>query len=225
MAHNGQKGFCRYHWRNVQHIIDTYGKRQSATNPSVTRYGRHNGGVGSINLMLMAEELLGDHLDSPPTLRGEYLQRMDGESTEEHLERITGWLSESIESGIPILFYIRRYQRTADGRQPRLVFGHHVVVTSLEEISRTEAGVLRSSFTFVDSSSGRVDQGDLMVAEREFTAPTFTYRFDGDRALTTEKVRTGRPLLEVRVPSYESRRSAETEIMVAHFATFADNAD
>ena len=62
-----------------------------------------------------------------------------------------------------------------------------------------------------------------MVADQEFTAPTFTYRFDKDRALTTERLRTDRPLLEVHVPSYESGRSRGTEIMVAHFATFADN--
>ena len=131
--------------QTVQHIIDTYGKRRSATNPSVVRYGQHNGGVGSINLMLMAEELLGDHLDSPPTLRGEYLQRMDGESSEDHLERITGWFSESVASGVPVIFYLRRYERTSDARQPRMVFGHHVVVTSLEkEGSKIDRGALRS---------------------------------------------------------------------------------
>lgn len=102
--------------QTVQHLIDTYGKRQSATNPSITRYGRHNGGVGSVNLMLMAEELLGDHLDSPPTLRGEYLHRMDGETSEEHLERITGWFSESIESGIP-------YSSTCAATGARLMAG------------------------------------------------------------------------------------------------------
>ena len=207
----------------VEHLIDTYGLRPSATKPSVMRYGRHNGGVGSVNLMLMAEELLGDHLDSPPNLRGEYLHRLDDEPTEQHLTRIAGWFSQSIESGMPVLFYIRRYERTANGRQPRMVFGHHVVVTSLEEeVSKTDREVPRIGFTFVDSSSGRVEQGDLVVAGREFTAPTFTYRFEGNRALTAEKLRTGRPLLEVRVPSYESGRGPETEIMVAHFATFAD---
>ena len=60
----------------VRQIIDTYGTRQSATNPSVVRYGPHNGGVGSVNLMVMARELLGDHLESPPDLRGEYLHRL-----------------------------------------------------------------------------------------------------------------------------------------------------
>ena len=61
----------------------------------------------------------------------------------------------------------------------------------------------------------------MRVAEREFTAPTFTYRFDGDRALTKEKVRTGRPLLELRIPSYESANPPEKTIITAHFATFA----
>ena len=111
--------------------------------------------------MLMAEELLGDHLDSPPTLRGEYLHRMDGESTEKHLERITGWFSESIESGIPVLFYIRRYERTSDGRQPRMVFGHHVVFTSLEgEISKTDRGVLRVHLRRLVVGSSRSRRSD-----------------------------------------------------------------
>lgn len=207
--------------QTVQHIIDTYGKRRSSTNPSVTRYGPHNGGVGSVNLMLMARELLSEHLDSPPTLRGEYLHRAEGESTEEHLQRVTEWFSESIESGIPVLFYLRGYRRTSGRAQPSNTFGHHVVVTSLDgEIGTTEGGTPRIGFTFVDSSSGRVERGDLFVAEQDFTAPTFTYRFDRDRALTTERVRTGRPLLEVRAPSYESAHPPRAEIIVAHFATF-----
>ncbi len=210
--------------QTVQHIIDEYGKRQSATNPSVKRYGPHNGGVGSVNLLLMAKDLLSDHLDSPRSLRGEYLHRIDSESPEDHLKRITGWFARSIESGVPVIQYMRRYQRTSHGGRPRMIFGHHVVVTAIEEQpSESSNATARAAFTFVDSSSGRVDHGELVIAKHEFTAPTFTYRFEGERALTTEKLRTGRPLLEIRVPSYESGNSSKTEIMVAHFATFAGN--
>ena len=206
----------------VRQLIDTYGQRTSATNPSVTRYGPHNGGVGSINLMLMARELLDDHLESPPTLRGEYLHRLDGESTREHLDRIRRWFAESIETGIPVLFYIRAYRRASDGNRPGMVFGHHVVLTSFDEQGvTTESGSPRIGFTFVDSGSGRVDRGELLVAERDFTAPTFTYLFEEDRAVTSEQLRTGRPLLEIRVASYESANPPETTILLAHFATFA----
>ena len=64
----------------VRHLIDTYGKRRSATNPSVTRYGRHNGGVGSVNLLLMARELLAERRPrrrgaARPELRQVLLQR------------------------------------------------------------------------------------------------------------------------------------------------------
>ena len=208
--------------QTVRQVIDTYGQRRSATNPSVTRYGRHNGGVGSVNLMLMATELLADHLESPPTLRGEYLHRIDGESTGQHLARITGWFSESIDSGIPVLFYIRAYGRTSGRSSPSMVFGHHVVITSLDGAGvATDGGAQRLGFTFVDSSSGRVDHGDLLVAKQQFTAPTFTYRFDGERAVTDERLRTGRPLLEVRIRSYESANPPEETILLAHFATFA----
>ena len=170
----------------------------------------------------MAQELVHDHLDTPPTLRGEYLHRAEEESPLEHFERITRTFSESIESGTPVLLYLRRYQRTADGKRPRMVFGHHVVVTSVGVVTPGPGPEeLRTPFTFVDSSSGRVDQGEIAMAERDFTAPTFTYELDSGRAKTIEKLRTGRPLLEMRVPSYESGRSAKTEIMVAHFATFA----
>ncbi len=206
----------------VRHIIDTYGMRRSATNPSVTRYGPHNGGVGSVNLMLMATELLGDHLESPPELRGEYLHRMEDEPTAEHLARIADWFSQSIESGVPILFYIRGYRRTSARTAPGTVFGHHVVITSLDTVPGATGGdAERIGFTFVDSSSGRVDRGELRVAEREFTAPTFTYRFEGERAVTDERVRTGRPVLEVRIRSYESAYPPDETIMLAHFATFA----
>ncbi len=206
----------------VRHIIDTYGMRRSATNPSVTRYGRHNGVVGSVNLMLMATELLGDHLELPPELRGEYLHRKDDESTTEHLARIVDWFSRSIESGVPILFYIRGYRRTSARTAPGMVFGHHVVITSLDaEPGATGGDAERIDFTFVDSSSGRVDRGVLRVAEREFTAPTFTYRFEGESAVTDEQVRTGRPVLEVRIRSYESAYPPDDTIMLAHFATFA----
>ena len=206
----------------VRHIIDTYGKRRSATNPSVTRYGPHNGGVGSVNLMLMATELLADHLESPPALKGEYLHRLDGETTGQHLARIRGWFSESIDSGIPVLFYIRAYRRTSARSSPPMVFGHHVVITSLDEgAGTTDDGAQRLGITFVDSSSGRVENGDLLVAGEEFTAPTFTYRFEGERALSDERVRTGRPSLEVRIRSYESAYPSEQTILLAHFATFA----
>lgn len=209
--------------QTVRHIIDTYGKRRSATNPSVTRYGPHNGGVGSVNLMLMATELVADHLDSPPALRGEYLHRVDEESPRQHLERITDLFSESIDSGIPVLFYIRAYQRTSGRSSPRMVFGHHVVITSLDEGGvMNDDGVPQVGFTFVDSSSGRVDRGKLLVAKQEFTAPTFTYRFEGERAVTEERIRTGRPLLEVRIRSYESANPPEETILLAHFATFAE---
>ena len=206
----------------VQYLIDTYGKRQSATNPSVKRYGTHNGGVGSVNLMLMARELLADHLESPPNLRGEYLQRQGEESTDQHFERITDWFANSIDSGVPVILYLRRYERTSQNRQPRMVFGHHVVVTSLDgKLSKADDGAGRIGFTFVDSSSGRTDHAELRVSAADFTVPTFTYRFEGERALTDGDLRTGRALLEVNAPSYESRRSSESEVMVAHFATFA----
>ncbi len=210
--------------QTVRQIIDTYGTRTSVTNPSVARYGPHNGGVGSVNLMVMARELLGDHLESPPTLRGEYLQQRDGESNREHLERIVGWFSESIDSGIPVLFYLRGYKRTSGhSRQPPMTFGHHVVILSLDgALEDVEGKASRIGFTFADSSSGRVDQGVLQVADQVFTAPTFTYRFEGERALTTERIRSGRPLLEVRIPSYESAYPPGTDIITAHFATFAD---
>ena len=55
----------------------------------------------------------------------------------------------------------------------------------------------------------------------ELTAPTFTYRFDGERALTDERVLTARPLLEVRIRSYESANPPAKTILLAHFATFA----
>ena len=66
---------------------------------------------------------------------------MEDESTEDHLGRITKWFSESIESGVPILFCLSSYRRTSDGRQSRMMFGHHVVVTSLDgAIERTDGG-------------------------------------------------------------------------------------
>jgi hypothetical protein len=174
--------------------------------------------------MLMATELLAEHLESPPTLRGEYLHRTNGESTGQHFARITGWLSESIDAGVPVLFYIRAYRRTSGGSLPRMVFGHHVVITSLDGGRvTTDDGAQQIGFTFVDSSSGRVDHGDLLVARQEFTAPTFTYRFDGERAMTAERVQTGRPVLEVRIRSYESANSPEETILLAHFATFAQS--
>ncbi len=172
--------------------------------------------------MLMATELVADHLESPPALRGEYLHRVAGESTGQHLARITGWFSESIHSGVPVLFYIRAYRRTSGPSSPRMVFGHHVVITSLDGGGvTTDGGAQQIGFTFVDSSSGRVDHGDLLVAKQEFTAPTFTYRFDGERAATDERGRTGRPVLEVRIRSYESANPPEETILLAHFATFA----
>ena len=212
--------------KTVLQIIETYGKRQSSTNPSVKRYGSHNGGVGSVNLMLMAKELLADHMESPPTLRGEYLQRREEESTEEHLARVVSWFSNSIDSGVPILFYLRCYHRNSDDRKPQMVFGHHVVITALdEEIEETGEGTFRIGFEFVDSSTGRADSGFLKVAEEDFTAPTFTYRFENDRAVTTENIVTGRPLLDVRIPSYASANPPKTRIVTAHFATFADQDD
>ncbi len=207
----------------VLHLIETYGKRQSATNPSVTRYGTHNGGVGSVNLMLMAKELLGDHLESPPALRGEFLHRQVDETSNEHLERIKHWISGSIDSGVPVLFYLRCYHRTVD-KKPEMVFGHHVVITAIDErVAETTSGGRRVGFTFIDSSSGHVDHGYLAIAERKFTAPTFTYRFKDSRALTTETVRTGRPLLEVSILSYEAANPPRTRIVTGHFATFARN--
>ena len=204
----------------VQWIIDKYGLRQSATNPSVTRYGRHNGGVGSVNLMLMATELLTDHLPSPPALRGEYLHKADSESPDEHLRRIETWFQRSLDSGIPVLLYVRGYQRTSGQRTPRTTFGHHVVVTELT--SQTSEDAREIKFRFADSSTGQLVHGEMQIAEDEFTAPTFTYRFEGHRALTSQQTRTGRPLLEVRVPSYEQANSTENEVVVAHFATLAD---
>lgn len=209
----------------VEHLIEAYGQRASATNPSVTRYGRHNGGVGSVNLMLMAKEVLADHLGSPAPIVGEYLQRREGESPEEHLLRIAGWFEDSIESGVPVILYVRRYQRTTEPRAPRMVFGHHVVVTSVgvpEEHDSLTSGRDRVPFGFVDSASGTAERGELTLAGRTFTAPTYRYRFEGSRAFTTEEVRTGSPLLEVRVPRYDTPRSLEKEVTVAHFATFAD---
>ncbi len=208
--------------QTVQHLIDTYGRRRSATNPSVARYGRHNGGVGSVNLMLMARELLAEHLEAPPDLRGEYLQGRSDEPPERHLGRVASWLRSSIDDGVPAILYLRRYERTADRRHPRMVFGHHVVVTSVgDETVPGPDGQPQIPFTFVDSASGRADEGFLAVAAQEFTAPTYTYHFDGDRALTQEEIRRGRPLLETRVASYERGRSSAREIMLAHFATFA----
>lgn len=206
----------------VRRLIKTYGRRDSATRPSVKRYGTHNGGVGSINLMLMARELLADHLDSPPNLRGEYLQRREDETTNQHLERIKDWFSTSIDSGFPVLFYIRCYNRT-DQREPPVVFGHHVVITAMaEDVTQVDGESPRVGFTFIDSSSGRVHQGFLEVARDDFTTPTFTYRFQGKRALTTKSVRSDRPLLEFRARSYERTWPHKTRIIAAHFATFAD---
>ena len=207
----------------VKYLINTYGKRQSATKPSVKRYGNHNGGVGSVNLMIMAQELLGDHLEKPPTLRGEYLHRLENESSGEHFDRIVSWFSNSIDSGFPVLFYIRCYHRSSNGKKPTIVFGHHVVITQLDsETKETENGEHRVSIRFADSASGRVERGYLTVSEKEFTAPTFTYSFEKDRVVTNEKLETGRPLLEIRADSYESSNPPKTRIITAHFATFAE---
>ncbi|MGI9518214.1 MAG: hypothetical protein ACR2NP_14255 [Pirellulaceae bacterium] len=210
--------------QTVQHIIDTYGKRESATKRRVTRYGPHNGGVGSVNLMIMAREVLDDHLESPPTLRGEYLHQHEDESTEEHLDRIAGWFSNSIEAGVPVLFYVRSYQRRSDRAKPRMIFGHHIVITSIDtDTPPTKSGVSRARITFVDSGTGRVGTGYLSVARADFTAPTFTYELRDGRAAQTESVRTGRPLLEIRSLNFEAPGDSDNKIVVAHFATFAES--
>lgn len=206
--------------QTVQSIIDKYGMRDSATKPSVTRYGPHNGGVGSVNLMIMAREILHDHLESPPKLEGHYLQRHDDESAEQHLQRIAGWFRGSIESGVPVIFYARCYSRTTGEPAGRLLFGHHVVITSVDpEFITTKSGYPRVRIKFIDPADGTVNIGRLCVSETEFTAPTFTYQLTDGRASTTTKIRSGRPLLELRALRFGSPKS---QIVTAHFATFAD---
>ena len=87
---------------------------------------------------------------------------------------------------------------------------------------KSKGGRPRIGIKFVDSSSGRIEHGFLLVSEQKFTAPTFAYRLENGRALTSEKVRTGRPNLELRIPSYERTYPPKTTIMLAHFATFAE---
>ena len=208
--------------RTVEHLIETYGSRTSATKPGVSRYGPHNGGVGSVNLMIMAREILSDHLDSPPNLRGEYLQRREQETGQQHLKRVAGWFADSINRGIPVLFYIRSYRRTDRPGMPSMVFGHHIVITEVDsELTKSRSGAQRLGFRFVDPSGGRRGRAFLFVAPQDFTAPTFTYRLQAGAASQTTRIQTGRPLLEVYRPDYDSIESVKKNIVVAHFATFA----
>lgn len=209
--------------KTVRRIIRTYGLKESATRPSVTRYGTHNGGVGSVNLMLMARELLGDHLESPPRLRGEYLERRGSESPRDHLARIQGWFSKSLESGVPVLFYIRGYRRGAGTAEPGVFFGHHIVITSVGSVvTSTGSGSARIAIEYVDPSGAAVAKGSLSIAGQDFTAPTYTYRLTDGRASQTKKIRSERPLLEFHSPRYGSPDSSNRRFIVAHFATFAE---
>lgn len=208
--------------QTVKHIIKKYGYRKSATKRSGSRYGSHNGGVGSVNLMIMAQEILQEHLDEPPELRGEYLQRHEDESSEAHLKRIAGWFSKSIQSGVPVLFYVRSYKLTKKRSEPTMVFGHHVVITSIDKkLERPKDGIARTRIKIIDPSGGRVYRGFLSVAGQEFTAPTFNYQLVNNRARTTKRVITGRPLLEIHANAFQNSGFKKTNIATAHFATFA----
>ncbi len=70
------------------------------------------------------------------------------------------------------MFYIRGCWRTSARTGPGTVFGHHVVITSLEAEPGASGSISPSSIR----QPGGWTRGDQRVAEREFTAPTFAYR-------------------------------------------------
>ena len=204
----------------VRKIIETYGTRPSATDPPVERYVQD--GVGPIDLMLMARELLDDHAESPPSLRGEYLYQLDGESDVDHLGRITRWFSDSIDAGVPVLLYFPVARQFSYSDDPP-TYPRHIVVTTIDEISTLPGRTPGIGFTFVDSASGSVGQGRMVVPREDFKAPTFTYRFDEGGVVVIERdVRSGSPFLEVRIPSHRSFNGNGKVLLIAQFATFAD---
>lgn len=202
--------------KTVEHIIDTYGSRPSLFNRSRSRYATSEGygGIGPINQLAIAQEILLEHSESPTELRGEFLQRADNESAEDHLARVAGLFSTSIESGVPVLLHVRCYRLDPDKGQKRQVYGHHVVITSVE-IDGEKARI-----TCLEPSGGKVKQGFLQITEEPFTAPTYTWQYNNGKATQDSKTETGRPLLEFGMPGYD-KASRGKKIVVANFATFA----
>lgn len=202
--------------QTVEHIIDTYGSRPSLFNRSRTRYTANEsyGGIGPINQLAIAQEILLDHSDTPTELRGEFLQRDENESSEEHLERVVGLFSTSIESGVPVLLHVRCYRLDPDQGQKRQVYGHHVVVTSAEIVDG------KARITCLEPSGGKVKRGFLQITDEPFTAPTYTWQYRNGRATQDSKTETGHPLLEFNMPGYE-KASRGNKIVVANFASFA----
>lgn len=107
------------------------------------------------------------------SVRGEFANRIDGETPEDHLQRIRAKLDGSIASGVLPLVSLAQF--IADGSEAKDdlewkgTYGHTIAITSVNPITKKS----KSSFAFqyLDSMSGRLEEGYAFLEKRPFAAP------------------------------------------------------
>ena len=108
-----------------------------------------------------------------PLVRGEFPNMIDGESAEDHLKRVHSNIMESIASGVPPLISLALFVAAGTESDKNLEwsgkYGHTIVMISVNPI--TQMNNLGFAFQYLDSISGRLEEGYAYVEKRPFAAP------------------------------------------------------
>lgn len=113
----------------MRYVVDRYFQaKPSAVYPGERRWGVH--GVASDDLLLGMNDLLEEH--GQPAWTGRYLDRVEDESAEDHVERIRRYVERSLERGASPILSLRSFlvkRRDERGGEPAWeVANHHNLV-------------------------------------------------------------------------------------------------
>ena len=155
----------------VRHLLDTYGSLPSTVRPNHSM--QNHRGMHWQDVAVFMNAILADH--GGPVVTGGYLNRGRDEPQLDHLRRVHGLLSTSLDAGWPPVVAVRSY--VADINPNRGVVewrtgeSHYLAVTEIGALA--EAGDGGFPFRYADSFRVGVHQGFIHIErQRDFEAQT-----------------------------------------------------
>jgi hypothetical protein len=212
----------------VQFLTSEYGSKPSTSYAGTrSRY--------SVDKGITAEDALELFADALPeaagfTVRGEYLDRIEGEGWGDHLLRVHGMLNSSLTREFPPVLMFRAFAaktpQEAEAESWHGLFGHAVALLQIQKsVEAEDAGFW---IRFADSTSGKIEHG-FVYAERNqnFTA-TREFELSEDGTLNWNWI-SDFPYLLAQAPSLSLLTEREpwnvrTTVTLQHAILYAGSA-